>query len=329
METNEKKIKYDLSKEFTYDCQKQHTFTNDLEENKQQFSCCVCNYFTDRKSNLTTHLNSVKHNNLNKKSNMQKSSYQFVCDFCDKTYKTNSGLWKHKKTCKYITCINNNVSTTEILSILKTLIKDNQEFTKDLVNSVVTNQCDAIKEMTKNGIINTTNNNSHNRTFNLNFFLNETCKNAMNISEFVDSIKLQLADLIKIGEVGYVEGISNIITSNLQLLDITERPIHCTDKKRETVYIKDEDKWEKDDDNKKLRKAIKHVAYKNESLLPQYKQKHPGCNYSDSKYSDQYSKLVIEAMGGLGEDTKMKEDKIIKNISKAVAINKEELVIHK
>ena len=121
--------------------------------------------------------------------------------------------------------------------------------------------------MTKSGINNnnTTNNvnNSHNKTLNLQLFLNETCKNAMNITDFVDSIKIQLSDLIKMGEIGYVEGISNIITSNLQSLDISERPIHCTDKKNETVYIKDEDKWEKDNDNNKLRKAIKNVAYKN------------------------------------------------------------------
>ena len=132
-----------------------------------------------------------------------------------------------------------------------------------------------IKEMTKTGINNNTtnnvNNNSHNKTFNLQVFLNETCKNAMNITDFVDSIKLQLSDLIKVGEIGYVEGISNIITSNLQSLDISERPIHCTDKKREIVYIKDEDKWEKDNDNDKLRKAIKKIAYKNEKLLPEFK----------------------------------------------------------
>jgi hypothetical protein len=150
-------------------------------------------------------------------------------------------------------------------------------------------------------------------------FLNETCKNAMNLTDFIDSIKLQLSDLIKIGEIGYVEGISNIITSNLQSLDVTERPIHCTDKKREIVYVKDEDKWEKDDGNNKIRKLIKKVSYKNENLLPQYKEKHPGCNYSESKYADQYSKIVIEAMSG----DKEKDDKIIKNISKVITIDKE------
>ena len=176
-----------------------------------------------------------------------------------------------------------------------------------------------------NNIINNSNsnsnNNNNNKTFNLQVFLNETCKDAMNINEFVDSIKLQLSDLIRMGEVGFVDGISNIITSNLKALDITERPIHCTDKKREVVYIKDENKWEKDDNNDKLRKLIKNVAYKNEKLLPQYKQKYPGCNYSESKYSDQYSKIVIEAM----TTDKEKEDKIMRNISKVITLDKEEL----
>jgi hypothetical protein len=152
--------------------------------------------------------------------------------------------------------------------------------------------------------------------------LNETCKNAMNITDFVESIKLQLSDLIEVGELGYVEGISNIIVKNLNNLDETERPIHCTDKKRETFYVKDHGQWEKEDqERKKIRKVIKNVAFKNERLLQTYKEEHPGCNYSESKYSDEYSKLVIEAMGGPGNDEREKEEKIIRNISKATVIH--------
>jgi hypothetical protein len=298
-----------------------------------KFCCEICHYNTDRKSNFDNHLLSLRHHkatfgNQIKQIKQINKPTTFECEICSKIYYTNSGLWKHKQHCKDDNIIikpnDNNISTAEILNIIKTLIKDNQDFTKELVNSVVSNQTDTIKEFTKGGIntntTNNVNNNSNNKTFNLQVFLNETCKNAMNLTDFIDSIKLQLSDLIKIGEIGYVEGISNIITSNLQSLDITERPIHCTDKKRETVYVKDEDKWEKDDDNNnKIRKLIKKVAYKNENLLPQYKQKHPGCNYSESKYADQYSKIVIEAMSG----DKEKDDKIIKNISKAITINKE------
>jgi hypothetical protein len=162
-----------------------------------------------------------------------------------------------------------------------------------------------------------------NKTFNLQFFLNETCKDAMNIMDFVDSIKLQLTDLERFGEVGYVEGLSNIITTNLKALDVTQRPVHCTDRKRETIYIKDENKWEKEDDNKsKLRTAIKRIANKNIKLLPQYREKYPGCQYAESRHSDKYNKTVVEAMGGAGNNDIEKEDKIIHNISKNVVIVK-------
>jgi len=145
----------------------------------------------------------------------------------------------------------------------------------------------------------------------------------MNIMDFVDSLKLQIADLESVGKLGFVNGISNIIVKNLNSLDETKRPIHCTDAKREILYVKDEDKWEKENENKKIRKAIKHIAHKNSKLIPQFKTKYPECGKSDSKYSDQYNKLIIEAMGGLGDNDSEKEDKIIKNIAKEVLIDKE------
>jgi hypothetical protein len=179
-------------------------------------------------------------------------------------------------------------------------------------------------EIYKHGTSNTNiqNINSHNKTFNLNVFLNETCKDAMNITDFVDSIKLQLEDLIKVGEIGYVEGISNIITKNLNALDVTQRPIHCTDKKREVLYIKDEDKWEKEDnEKKKIRKVIKKIASKNQRLIPQYKEVHPDYGKYSSKTSDQYNKIIVESMGGSGDNDDEKEDKIIKNITKVTTID--------
>jgi len=174
----------------------------------------------------------------------------------------------------------------------------------------------------ENGTVNNSHNttNSHNKAFNLQFFLNETCKNAMNINDFVDSIKLQLSDLIEVGELGYVEGISKIIVNNLNNLDETERPIHCTDKKRETFYVKDENQWEKEDMNKsKIKLAVKKVANKNIRLLPQFREKYPDYGNSYSKTSDIYNKMVIEAMSCDIE----KDEKIIKNISKATTIQKQ------
>ena len=184
------------------------------------------------------------------------------------------------------------------------------------------NQNKELLEIVKNGTNNNTNShnttNSHNKAFNLNFFLNVTCKNAMNITDFVDSIKLQLSDLIDVGELGYVEGISKIIVKNLNDIDETLRPIHCTDKKRETMYIKDEGEWNKEDEKKtKLTKAVKKKADKNIRLLPAFREKYPEYKNSSSKISDKYNKMVIEVMT-TDED---KHEKIIKNISKATTIS--------
>ena len=168
-----------------------------------------------------------------------------------------------------------------------------------------------------------TNNNSNNKTFNLNVFLNEQCKDAMNIMEFVESVKIQFADLESVGKLGFVEGISSIIVKNLKAMDIHKRPVHCSDSKREVMYIKDEDKWEKENDDKnKLRKAIKHIAQKNSKMIPEFKSKYPDCVYSDSNKSDQYNKLVIEAMGGKGDNDSEKENKIIKKLAKELLIDK-------
>jgi hypothetical protein len=200
------------------------------------------------------------------------------------------------------------------------VVKQNAELIKD--NSELKNM---IMEVVKNGTMQNSHNtttNSHNKAFNLNFFLNETCKDAMNITDFVESIKLQLSDLERVGELGYVEGISNIIVKNLKDLDVTQRPVHCTDKKRETMYVKDEDKWEKDEENSKIKKVIKKVASKSQRLLPKFKEVHPDCMTYHSKYSDQYNKIIVESMGGSGDNDTEKEEKIIRNISKIVSVDK-------
>jgi hypothetical protein len=149
----------------------------------------------------------------------------------------------------------------------------------------------------------------------------------MNITDFVNSINLQLSDLEHVGEVGYVEGISNIIIKNLKALDVTKRPVHCTDPKRETIYIKDGGVWEKDeDDNKKLRKMIKSVAFRNSKNTRLFKEKYPDCNNGNSKYSDIYNKIVIEAMGGGSKCNDFdSENKIMRKIAKMMTIDKNNL----
>ena len=153
--------------------------------------------------------------------------------------------------------------------------------------------------------------------------LNEQCKNAMNITDFVNSLQLQLCDLEKMGDVGYVNGMSNIIIKSLKDMDVTERPVHCTDKKREILYVKDEGTWDKETQNKpRIRKAIKQIARKNALLIQEYKEKYPDCMKSDSPYADTYNKLIIEAMGGKDYDEECQESKIIKNITHEVRVDK-------
>lgn len=302
------------------------------------YYCEICDYSTCRKSNILTHELTSKHKKMTedyiggqKQANFKQisSNEDFKCE-CGRIYKHRQGLWKHRSKCEFIMDSSNEMNKNNNLAdkdLIMMLIKDNNELRKMMMDqqTLMLENNNKVLEICKNGTHNTTNThmNSHNKAFNLNLFLNETCKNAMNIMDFAESIQLQLSDLEAVGEVGYVEGISNIILKSLKALDVTERPIHCADKKREVIYIKDEDKWEKeDDDKKKLRKVINKVACKNQRLLPKYKEVHPGCNYSDSKYSDQYSKLVIEAMGGTGNNDSEKTDKIIKNIAKEVVIDK-------
>jgi len=280
-----------------------------------RFFCNSCEYGTDKKSSYKDHLSSKKHNTH--KNTNEPQIEKFKCNTCDRKYKDNSGLWRHKKICKPINkeIDSNNEPTDKELILL--LLKQHTKLME---------QNSELLEVIKNGINNTTishNTNSLNKTFNLQFFLNETCKDAMNIMDFVDSIKLQLTDLEKVGQIGYVEGISSIITTNLKALDVTQRPIHCTDKKRETLYIKDEDKWEKENEEKnKIKKVIKKVANKNIMLLQKFKEAHPDCNRASSKYSDQYNKIIIESMGGSGDNDTEKEEKIIKNISNVTTIDK-------
>jgi hypothetical protein len=283
------------------------------------FYCEKCDYKCFKKFNWDRHLLTSKHKIGNQGSDKKEQNEQkeqkdntYTC-ICGKIYSNSSGLWKHKKkdNC-YKTNQNTDNNNDKNDKLIEYLLKENKEI-KEIILEIV-----------KNGITNTSNShntttNSHNKAFNLNFFLNETCKNAMNITDFVESIKLQLSDFMSMGEVGFVEGISNIIVKNLNSLDETARPIHCTDQKRETFYLKDENIWEKDDDDKKrMKQMIKSIAYKNEKLMRVYKETYPDYNNPESRRSDQYSKIMIEAMDCKEES----REKIIKNISKVTTISK-------
>jgi hypothetical protein len=287
-----------------------------MQKSCKNYYCNLCDYNTCRKSSYDKHLTTAKHkevafgNELEPKScyKLQKGQ-NLLCQNCNKEFLNRSGLWKHNNKGS---CIKMSETKSD-----KPVIQE-VTFDKELMLMLI-NQNKELLEIVKNGTHNTTiHTNSHNKAFNLNFFLNETCKNAMNITDFVDSIKLQLSDLENLGRLGYVEGISNIIVNNLNALDENIRPIHCTDKKRETFYVKDQDQWEKEDEERKrIKKIINKIADKNINLLPQFREKYPEYSNSSSRLSDKYDKMVIEMM-----TTDLdKKDKIIRNISKVTTIN--------
>ena len=291
--------------------------TEKMKKNDKKYCCEICYFNTCKKKNFDIHLQTQKHkNNVLTTDDNEKNDKKYCCEICEKNFNDRAGLWRHKKKCIIINKdhdYENSEETGEIKEFMKYLIKENSEF-KNLM-----------MEMMKNGVNNNTlinNNNSHNKTFNLQFFLNETCKDAMNIMDFVDSVKLQLSDLENVGKLGYIDGISDIIVKNLKALDVEKRPVHCTDSKREVMYVKDDGKWyndtkEEDQENKKLKRAIKRIANKNSNLLSEFKAKYPDCIYSDSTKSDQYNKIIIEALGGSDNNS---ESKIIKKIAREVTV---------
>ena len=308
-----------------------------VAKNHELYFCEICDYFTSRKYNYNKHLSSNKHcykiatKSSNFKQDLQKP-HEYTCEKCATFCSTRAGIWKHRKKCNgtlnnkeidkdilIMMLIQQNASLMNDHNNIKEILLEQQKQNNIMMEINKQNLSAINNNITNNLKNNLTNNiNVNNKSFNLNLFLNDMCKNAMNLTEFIESIKLQLNDLINVGELGYIEGISNIIIQNLNAMDITERPIHCTDKKRETLYIRDENKWEKDDfKNNKIRKIIKTLSGKNIKLLPQYREKYPDYSISTSKKSDEYNKLVMEAMGGHGDNTLEKENKIIKNIVNA------------
>ena len=294
------------------------------------YKCEICDVTTRNKKDYDKHLLTAKHlkraeryekicKNPQNPQNVQ--NVQYTCE-CGNVYKHGSGLWRHKKNCntKSATAplpVTNVLDQTAhedvkmLASLVMELMKSNSELQKQLV--------DVCKH---SHTTNNNNNHSHNKTFNLQFFLNEQCKDAMNMSDFVNTFELQLADLESVGDLGYVEGISKIIVERLNSMDIYKRPMHCSDAKRETLYIKDEDRWEKEEkNNPKLRKAIQTVSFKNMKLVNTWSDTYPESKNSESRLNDRYMKLIKQSTGGNGE-TADNEDKIIRRIAKEIVIEK-------
>ncbi len=288
-----------------------------IAKNRHNFYCEYCDYNTVNYYDYKKHTKTIKHKNAILAMNIaessinlsQKSPLDFKCQNCNKIYKDNSGLWRHKKTCKMPET--KDMGSYELVSYL---LKENSEFKQ------------MIMEMSKNSGNNNNNTttNSHNKSFNINVYLNETCKNAMNITEFVDQLQINNKDLEETGRLGYAEGISRIIINGLNNLNVSDRPIHCSDGKRETIYIKDNNIWNKETTDKNiLTNAVKCINKKNIKQIFEWTKCNPEYKNSSSKVNDRYLKIVSESMSGsTSEETNKNYEKIIRNVANATLINK-------
>jgi hypothetical protein len=302
-----------------------------------KYNCTNCNTICFKKNDWDRHLLTGKHQRKNGNAiELKILPKNFICN-CGKIYLTKSGLWKHKKTCDFFIKnievpaespidIDNNLiniilkENSDIKSLVLEIVKSNTELQKQ-THEMHKQMMEICKN--SNNTTNISHNNSHNKTFNLQFFLNEQCKDAMNIMEFVDTFQLQFSDLERIGEVGYVEGISNIIISKLNEMDVHKRPIHCSDAKREIMYVKDNDVWDKDNEtNDKIRLAIRYISKKNCELVIPWRDLHPGVRNYDHRLNDKYQEIIIQSLGGKNTTIEAGETKIIRKISKMVLIDK-------
>jgi hypothetical protein len=285
--------------------------------------CKNCDFKCERLYDFKRHLSTAKHKTAFCSNTIEQKSVGTIyeCKNCNKNYKARNSLWYHSRK-----CIVGKKNTTEppiSSEIIMDLIKQNQEFKELLID-----QNKQMMEMTKNVTHNITNNNNqtiHNK-FNLNVFLNEKCKDALNISDFINSLQISMNDVEQVGVCGFVEGISKIFINGLKQLDVYKRPIHCSDLKREVMHLKENNVWEKEDDDKpKLIQAIKTIADKNIKTIPEWKMLNPECRDSESKRSDQYLKIMGQALGACDKVKDNKNyQKIIKRVAKEVIIDKVE-----
>jgi len=325
-----------------------------FQKGSNNYTCEFCNYNTCRLSQYNRHITTSKHLILTQTNETEPNSSKtnYTCD-CGKQYMHASSLWNHKQKCTHN---NPQIEESKLFqddiplpniptNLIFELIKQNQEFKQLLVdqNKIVAEQNKQLYEkheenidlqkqllgVVKDGktINNTINSNSNNKTFNLQFFLNETCKDAMNMKDFIKSLELSLPELEKMGEVGFAEGMSRVFVNRLNNMDITKRPIHCSDLKREIIHIKDDNKWERDNANlDRLRKIIKQLTHKNILRVDDWKKANPGCTEYNSRKNDQYLKLNMEVIGPVDQAEEKRDfGKIIRRVAENTAIDKKYL----
>ena len=280
-----------------------------------KYYCETCDYYANRNDLFNKHLLTGKHfrNALatKKVEKVEKVvNEKFMCTICSKIYLSKSGLWRHKQKCNY-----QNLKNTE--SYNKNLIDVSQNhlaLSSDLILEVVKQQQNQINELTntiKELIPKVGNNNitTNNQKFNIQVFLNEQCKDAINMSDFIKSIEVSLQQLDYTKQNGLINGLSNIIIENINKLGLYERPIYCTDTKRETLYIKDDDVWQKDANKQKIKKAIKNISTKQFSALNNWTKENP--DFQNDEHKQNYYTHALVAIANNKEDN---EDKIIKKL---------------
>ena len=290
---------------------------------KEKYICEKCDFKCCKKGDWSRHITTQKHIKITKSTIMITNLHQIhphMCH-CGKEFAYRQNLYRHKKTCDVKEIANNGVDECKVKkedpkkeldnsknNIILKLLEQNNQLQQQII--------DLCKEKSSTTINNTNSNN----TFNLQIFLNETCKDAMNIMDFVESVQLKLTDLENVGKLGFIDGISNIIVSNLKALDISKRPLHCSDQKREILYIKDKNKWEKENEEKeRLKMVIKHIAHKNIQMIPEWKEEHPEYIHDEGSTNDQYLKIIMESMNDSNTNC---QNKIISNVAKTVIIDK-------
>uniref|UniRef100_A0A6C0EA99 C2H2-type domain-containing protein n=1 Tax=viral metagenome TaxID=1070528 RepID=A0A6C0EA99_9ZZZZ len=331
---------------------------------KKEYNCECCNYNTSYKKDYSKHILTAKHKKLEDLTKNRTiltdniSSVEFICNNCNKKYNSRVGLWYHKNKnyCNKetrdaiipeevptiiqgtkLTAGSSDIPIELILEVIKqskevqnVLIEQNKELQKQLLeqNEKMLEQSDKhhkeILEIAKKpNMINSNNNNK--TSFNLQFFLNETCKDAMNIVDFVNSLKLTNNDFETTGKLGFVNGISRIFINNLKKMDVITRPLHCTDVKRETVYIKDNDTWEKDnEEKKKLNWAVNRIAQLNLNQIQQWQQEFPDSVKNNTPANEKFTELALAALGGRDmEEIHKYNEKIMKNVLKEVILSRE------
>jgi Aberrant zinc-finger len=297
-------------------------------EKRQEYICKECNFTCSKSNDWTRHLATAKHQNRtisNEKSAVQKPLHK--CSICYKEYKAKNSLWYHMKKCSpHVQPIENKIidfdNQPKTLEIITDLLRKNRELHEQVIE--MSKEPKIINNNITNNHITNSNNNTTNNQFNLNMFLNEECKNALNIMDFVRSLNLTVEDIEETGRLGYVGGMTRIFVNALKDMDVKMRPIHCTDIKRETVYVKDQDTWEKDNAEKnKLKRALKQVAHKNLQMLPEWQEQNPDYRILDTPENQQFMQISLSSLGAYSEeDSQKQEDKILKNVLKEVVLDK-------